>query len=275
MLIDLHVAPGDRTPANLAAAVAAAGLDGAVIAESDLDRWDAFADAFEALDLVPYLGIALPLDQGALLFVPRDLDDPTLDDGFAAPKGGWTLASALDRLAGLDGAIVAAHPFCRDLGDTLGDRVAEVKGLTAVVTRVGRGKVSWDRQADDAAARQGAGRVGSSGGYAAYLGRAATIVADDADIQEALVEALEAGNTLPIEFDDPRAPRDRSLPGADRGGRRDDRRDDRGGRRDDRGHRDDRGGRRDDRRGPPRRDDRGGRGGDRRGGGGGRRGDRS
>jgi hypothetical protein len=251
LLVDLHVSPSGRAPEALAQAVAAAGLDGAVITEADLDRWDTYADAFEALDLVPYLGIELPLDHGTLVFVPRDLDDPALEDSWAPPGGGtWTLDGAAQRLAGLDGAIIASHPYCRDLPSVLGDAVFDLKSVTAVITRVGQGKVAWDRQADEAADRRGAARLGSSSGLPAALGRAATILPEEADLQETLVDALEKGMCLPVELEDPAKPRDRRV--VEAASRRDD--DDRGGRRDSRG-RNDRGG---DRGGPRGREDRGG-----------------
>jgi hypothetical protein len=254
LLIDVHAAPARLAPAEFAKAVQEAGLEGAVIA-TDLDRWSDYADAFDDLSLVPFVGLALPLKRGTLVFIPRDADDEALDAvDWSAPDEGLTGAEARARVKGLDGLLVTTHPYFRDeTAPAIGDRVYGLKGLGGVVTRVGAGKLSWDALADAFAGKRGIARLGSAGGDVHTLGRAATVVPEGIETQEGLVNAIEAGLTLPVELDDPAQPKDRRPPPAPV------RREDRGPRRDGGGRGDRRGGRgRDDRRGGGR--DRGGRG---------------
>ncbi len=262
MLIDLHIVPGDRSPTELAEAVVASGLDAVVVTDRNrIDRTDDYVAALTDAGISAYVGVELALEAGSLVLVPRDADDPSFRDARWKPDTGtWTVSDARDAVQGIDGALIAGHPYCRDLGSVLGDRVYRVKGLAAVETRAGRGKVSWDRLAEHAATKAQAAHVGSAGGRLDFLGSAATVFPGEAGDQAALVDALREGTCLPVEFEDPADPRDRKPP--DPPPRREDRGDrdgrGRGGRDRDRGGRGgrDRGGR-----------DRGGRGG---GGGGGR-----
>lgn len=254
MLIEVHAASTNQTPAALAQAVADAGLDGAIITVDSPDRWADFADAFDDAGLVPFLGLEIACTRGALVFVPRDTEDAALDDvQWRAPAGGHAIRDAVALVADLDGLLFTAHPYDRSGGDAPGDRIYQAKGLGGVVTRTGQGKPSWDGLADAYAEKYGIARLGSGGDR---LGGAATVVPEGIETQAALLGALEAGLTIPVEFDDPAARKDRAGP-PPRPPRRDDRRggrDDRGGRGRDRG---DRGGRGRDR------GDRGGRGRDR------------
>lgn len=262
LLIDVHAAPGRLAPTEFAQAVADAGLDGAVITTT-LERWSIYADAFDDLSLVPFVGLALPLTRGTLIFIPRDADDEALDGvDWTAPAEGLSAADARARVAGLDGLLIATHPYFRDeTTPSIGDRIYGVKGLGGVVTRAGAGKMSWDALADAFAGKQGIARLGSAGGAVHVLGRAATVVPEGIETQDGLVGALTAGLTLPVELDDPANPKDRRPPPApvrrdDRGPRRDDRR---GGRDGGRGGRGRDGGRREGGRGRGRDDRKGGR----------------
>lgn len=264
MLIDLHASPGNLSPTEFARACADAGLDAVVVADvMRTDRLDDYLDALDELELLGFAGVALPLDRGTVVVIPRN-DDPTFRQ--ASWRGPWTVEAIAERLPDFDGLLLAAHPYCRDrdVGPMMGDKVYFLKGLGAVETRIGKGNPLWDRQADRVAEKRRVPRIGSSSGDASRLGVAMTALTDEPETQAELIEALQPGKALPFELDDPANPRDRRLP--EPAPRRE--RDDRGPRRD----RDDRGrGRRDgDRRGGRRDDRRGGRGDDRRGGGRGR-----
>lgn len=255
MLIDVHAAPQTTPPTAFAEAAQAAGLHGVVITAPDLDRWSDYADAFDDVGLVPFMGIALPLTRGTLVFVPRDADDEALDAvDWTPPAGGFEPADAQALIEGLNGLTLITHPYYRDADPAIGDRVYGIKNIGGVVTRVGAGKLTWDMMADGFATKRGLARLGSAGGDVGLLGRAATVFPAGIETQDGLIDAIEAGQTLPVELDDPADPRDRRGPPPapprresrdrdDRGGRG--RRDDRGGRgRDDRGGRGGRGGRR-------------------------------
>lgn len=259
MLIDPHANPGDLEPDAFANACRDAGL-GAVVIASRLSthRLDDHLAALKAVGLVGFAGVEVPLDRGALVAIPTE-DGPA----FRGMKWGsltWSAEMVAERLGDFDGLLISTHPYLREGGGgAMGDRIYILKGLGGVQTRVGRGELSWDAMADRAADRKKLARLGSSGGVIQHLGAAATVIDGDIETQADLVEALRGGSTLVVEFDDPRAPRDRRPPRREprpeRGARdRDDRRGrgrdrDRGGR--DRGGRD-RGGRG---RGSRRRDD--------------------
>ena len=238
MLIDPHANPGALSPTAFAQAIAAAGLSGAIIARAhrsdDMNTWFA---ALEDAGLVPFAGVELHLDRGRVVFVPDNWEAPA----FAAANWGHPDAAVdsealLAQCAEIGGALIASHPYCRELGEVMGDRVYRLRNLVGVVVKVGTGQLSWDTLAEHAATAKRAARLGSSNGQVARLGFAATVVPDEVEDEAGLVEALRAGLSFPIEFDDPTAPRDRSVPvpprrddGDERGPRRDD---DRGPRRD-------------------------------------------
>jgi len=214
MLIDLHTAPGRQTPAELAEAARSAGLDAVVVTDRNrIDRTDAYVEALEDAGVRGYVGVELALKAGTLVLVPRDPEASAFRDAKWAPGGPtWAMADALDAVREIDAALIAGHPYCRELGSVLGDRVYRVKGLAAVETRAGRGMLSWDRLAEHAAQKARATQLGSSGGDPAFLGRAATVFPGEAGDQAALVDALREGNCLAVEFDDPANPRDRTPP---------------------------------------------------------------
>ena len=256
MLIDLHANPGELAPGDFASRVANAGLDAVVLTLTNrADALEPYIDALEEQDVAVYVGVELALEKGLIVFLPTSEDDAFFDADWTNQGSLWTVDSLRDRLDDWSGCVIAAHPYCRDDESVLGDQVYRLPKLAAVATRTGRGRSTWDRLADDVAAKKGAVRIGTSCGNAEYLGAAATVFADEFEEQAELIAAIEAGQCVLIEMDDPAAPRDRRPP------RRPQNRDDRGGRSPrGRGDRGDRGGRRErgergDRRGRGRRRD--------------------
>jgi hypothetical protein len=254
VLIDPHANPGALSPAEFAQALTAAGLSGAIIARAhrsdDMNTWFA---ALEDADLVPFAGVELHLDRGRVVFVPDNWEAPAFSAAnWGHPDAAVDSEALLAQCAEIGGALIASHPYCRELGEVMGDRVYRLRNLTGIVVKVGCGQLSWDTLAESAATAKRAARLGSSNGIAARLGFAATVVPDEVEDEAGLMEAFRAGLTFPIEFDDPTAPRDRSVPlpprrdsgeDGERGPRRDDDRGDRGPRREG-GDRGDRGPRR-------------------------------
>ena len=259
MLVDLHANPGELSPEDFAEAVDNAGLDAVVITRTNrADGLDAYADALDAREIDGFFGVELALDKGMVVYVPSEPDADFSDADWTNEGRQWTIEALRERLDGAEGAVIASHPYCREEHPALGDRVYQLKPLTGVATRVGRGRVVWDRLADQAAIKRGLTAVATSGGSLAHLGAAATVFHDEIEDQAGLVTALAEKTCFTIEMDLKDAPKDRRPPApsapSDRGdgprgrGRRDD--DRRGGR-----------GRRDDRRGGGGRGGRGGRGG--------------
>jgi hypothetical protein len=214
LLIDLHAAPGDRSPEAFAAAVTAAGLDAVVITDRNrIDRSDAYVEALTKVGVRAYVGVEFGLEAGTLVLVPTDPDDAAFRDGTWKPTGAaWSIPDALEAAAAVDGVLIAGHPYCRDLGRVLGDRVYRVKGVAGVETRVGRGQLSWDNLAEHAARKADAAQLGSSGGDPNALGAAGTVFPGEAGTQSALVDSIRDGLCLAIEMDDPASPRDRTPP---------------------------------------------------------------
>ncbi len=260
MLIELHGTPGGRSPEAYAEAAVAAGLDGVVVTDHErVDRVGRYVEALEAAGLKAFAGVELGLKAGVVVLIPRDPGDAAFAEASWKPEGEYCKSSdARSRAYELGGALIAGHPYCRELGNVLGDRVYTVKGLDGVEVRVGQGRLSWDRLADHAASKANAARLGGCGGDVERLGAAATVFDDGIEDQKELVGALVAGECLPLEIEDPANPRDREpppppAPREPRGGR-DRERGGRGGRGDrDRGGRGDR--ERGGRRGGPRRRD--------------------
>ena len=234
VLIDPHANPGDLSPVEFARAAANAGLEGVVVTETNrVDRIDDYLDAVEDAGLAAFVGVELPLDKGVLVLIPRDPEADPFYEAKWQRTTPWTLDEVLEAAKAVDAVVLGSHPYCRDQDSVLGDRVYAVKGMIGLETRVGHGKVNWDQMADAVAVKKSVSRLGSSGGDAAYLGYAATVFLGDPTHEE-MLEQIANNQCMPIEFEDPTRPRDRSTPRRERAPR-----DDRGGR----GRRDDRGGR--------------------------------
>lgn len=269
MLVDLHLTPRDLAPQALAAAARSAGLHGVVITDTNrTDRLSAYVDAAHQAGLAAYAGVELALTRGFLVFIPKVVNPEFLAAGWSAGSGKWAPLEAIKACAAVPGVIIAGHPYCRDLESILFDHVFTLPNLSAIETRVARGRPLWDAMADDVATRRNLPRVGSCGGDPAFVGRAVTYVQGERLSQAGLVDAILEGNVWPIEFEARgqsrpheeefvEAPRRHDEEGAEgEGGEpRDDDRPRRGPRSDgDRPRRDGRGGDRGGSRGPRRRD---------------------
>ncbi len=252
MIIEVHANPRGLSPAAFADLVAESGLDAVVVTLAhSVEGLSDFIEAIEARELEAFAGVELTLSAGRCIFVPKD-GASVMGRDWSGDSGVWSSEALEELRTDLDGVLLASHPYYRSEDQPLGDRVYRLGGLAGVVTRLGRGRSTWDRLADQVAEKKGICRLGSSGGDLDFLGSAGTVLSDEIDDQASLVEALKSGLSVPVEFDDPATPRDRTPPerprrndssgDRGRGGRRDER-----GRRDARGRRDDGGRRRDGR----------------------------
>ena len=237
MLIDFHANPRELSPADFAEAVNAAGLDGVVIAASGtVDGLDGYVAALDTLGLKGFVGVECTMERGAFVFIPRKDDASFRNADWQGAHTLWTPAEIKEVVADLDGTLIATHPYCRTDEPPMGDRVYMVKGVKGIVTRTGKGQVTWDRLAEQAAAKKGAAQLGSSCGSPEDLGRAATSIYGEISGQSDLVDALLEQRCTAVEMDSETQTRDRSEPKPLE--RSDDRRDGRG--RDGRRGRDDR-----------------------------------
>ena len=80
--------------------------------------------------------------------MPERVDAAFLGAAWSSGAGRWDTAAALSACKAVPGAIIAGHPYCRDLESVLFDTVFTLPGLAAVETRVARGRPLWDAMAD-------------------------------------------------------------------------------------------------------------------------------
>lgn len=279
MLIDMHVhshhTPGVEASARQTLEAArAAGLEGVCFTDRHSTR-----NAVELIRLGAevgvevFVGLEIATDHGVLLGIAPSIDEFYLEEQWRALMGSGTprAQQVIDVFNQIGGAVIAAYPYDLDIPWGSGDRIFELKGLSAVESFVPRLTGMRNALAVEAARAFGVGCTGGSD-RADGLGQAATLFTGRIDSQAALVAGLRQGCwavAYGVEIVDPVGSAD------DGGGReRDDRRE--RGDRGDRGDRERRGGDRNGRGGDRggRGGDRGGRGGDRGGRGGDRGGDR-
>ncbi len=200
MLVDLHMTPKELTPNALANAAKSAGLHGAVITDTHrTDRLMAFATELRALGLKAYAGVEMTLEKGSIVFIPRDPNGPFASRNFAPAGLRWVWQDAVSVLEGLEGVVLAGHPYCRELDSAMVDVVYYLPTLHAIETRVARGRPIWDMMADEAVDRRNIARVGTCGGDPEFLGRSMTFVEGEQLSQAELVDALLSRNCWPIE----------------------------------------------------------------------------
>lgn len=203
MLIDLHVHTRHSPDSSLEAreaieAAQALGLEG--IAFADVDS-TAGREEFLALrgdaPLALFFGVTISTDHGRLLCFFPDAEatpDPAELLG-PKPEEGWPIRDALQKLREAGAAVIAAHPYDRELERPMGDALFTLEGLAGVEALSGRLGDASNEHAINAAAHLDLPCVGGSGARSAEeIGRAATLFRDEIASQRSLVEALNAGH---------------------------------------------------------------------------------
>lgn len=224
MLIDLHVHVGDKglNPAEVVQRARELRLDGVVLVDDDR-----FPDpaTLPASDGVRVLAAAEVLtDRGHyLLFLPRPRELPPIAE-ILGPRSekGWSVRDVLVRAEALGGAVVAAHPYDREIPNPGGDILYTLRRLTAVEAVNARRGFEIGAPAIEAADILGVACTGGSDAREALdeVGSAATLFARRIDDEEQLIDALKSGQCWPVEAGTPPFGGKRDNGGRDRERRR-------------------------------------------------------
>lgn len=204
MLIDLHVhgpaTPGcTLRPAEALAAARAAGLDAVAFTDVDtLSGLEPLRAAGREAGLLALVGVEVTTDRGHYLcFFPDPAAVPPLPElfGGAAP---WPVRTVLERVRGLGGAVVAAHPYDKAVAHPSGDAIFTLDGLSAIQGLHGRRRGHHDDLAVEAADHLNLPCVGGSGALTGpgELGTAATLFRDQVTSERELVAQLLAGTVF-------------------------------------------------------------------------------
>jgi len=250
MLIDLHVHSLHTrgcalTPREVVRRAREVGLDGVVVTDlNTLDGLEEIRAAGREEGLLALCGVEVATDRGHYLCFfpdPARVPAPAQMFGSAMP---WPVRSVLAQVRELGGAVVAAHPYDKNVDHPGGDVVFTLDGLAAIEGLNARRRGPANDLAIEAADHMNLPCTGASGAHElADIGKAATLFRDPVKSEADLVAQLKAGTIFSVAIG--------VSPGAEGGRERAPAaRHDRGQRRD-----------RDERRGPPRAGrERGGRG---------------
>ncbi len=254
MLIDLHVHSRsthgcDLDPAEAVARAEAVGLDG--ICFTDLDTMEAVEEihALRASARIAVLvGMEAQTDHGRFLcyFPDPAKVQPAEILGSAEAPLRRPAREVMEAAIARGGAVVAAHPYDRDLEKPMGDFVFTLRQLAAVEGIAGNRGVNVNELAIEAADHLSLPCVGGSAALRSYdeIGSAATLFKEPIRDEAELVAALRGGSVWAVKIGEPprfhgddaalRVPRERhprdGAPRDDRGGRRGGRHGSRGGR---------------------------------------------
>lgn len=250
MLIDLHVhsrrTPGcPLDPAEVIRRAESLGLDGVCFTDTNTLAGAAELHALRSSTRLKVLvGVEVVTDHGHYLcFFPDPVATPEPVALFGPPEGGpWSVREVIEKVRARGGAIVAAHPYDREVEKPAGDFLFTLRGLHAVEGLCGRKRVNVNELAIEAADHLALPCVGGSAAARGLdeLGTAATLFRDPIEDEAGLVAALRAGAVWAVAIGTPPemggagpAPRWDRFEGRER--RRDRDRDRRGGRRERRG----------------------------------------
>ncbi|AKU90441.1 PHP-associated domain-containing protein [Vulgatibacter incomptus] len=202
MLIDLHVhssrTPGcSLDPAEAVARAQALGLDG--ICFTDLDTLGGVEELHalrEKASIAVLVGMEAVTNHGHFLcFFPDPAGvRPEEVLGAEAPTA-RPARDVVEAVLAKGGAVVAAHPYDRDLEKPMGDFVFTLRSLTAVEGYTGTRRVNVNELAIEAADHLSVPCVGGSGAMAGYdeIGTAATLFKEPVRDEAELVRALRDG----------------------------------------------------------------------------------
>ena len=207
MIIDLHVhsrhTPGCAIdPSEAVRRAHAAGLDG--ICFTDLDTL-AGLEEFRALakeaPIKVFVALELAAERGHyLVFFPQPEKVPELGQ-LLGPKP-WVVKDVLAKLNQLGAAVVAAHPFEKDMESPVGDLLYTLRGLAGIEVHNPRVKAGANELAVEAAEHLRVPCVSGSASkpHLEDMGRAGTLfkrpVASEADIVEQLKQGAVWAVTL-------------------------------------------------------------------------------
>jgi predicted metal-dependent phosphoesterase TrpH len=241
MLIDLHVhtlrTPGCAlTPREVVRRAREAGLDGVVV--TDLNTMEGLEEVRAAgreEGLLALCGLEVATDRGHYLcFFPDPARVPAPAQMFGSTVP-WPVRGVLAKVRDMGGAVVAAHPYDKNVERPGGDVILTLDGLAAVEGLNARRRGPANDLAIEAADHMNLPCTGASGAHElADIGKAATLFRDPVTSEADLVAQLKAGTIFSVAIGVTPGVAGRERGPAERSDRRGPRRD------------------RDERRGPPR-----------------------
>ncbi|MCX7959357.1 MAG: PHP domain-containing protein [Deltaproteobacteria bacterium] len=201
MLIDLHIHSNRRKdstldPRDIIARAKNTILDGIVFTDGGY-----YEDANELKDyglelgLIVLFGAEIHTDKGHMLIYlpePERLNDFSQDE--------YRISEIINRVNSLKGAIVAAHPYRKDIDKPLGDGLFNITGLTAIETESGFSDNTANMLAYDAASRLGIPMTGGSATRTDFenLGAYATLFSGKINNEKELVDKLLGSRYYPV-----------------------------------------------------------------------------
>ncbi len=200
MLIDLHVHSNHNKnssldPREIIVRAKSTVLDGIVFTDGYYEDAKDLKDYGSELGIVVLFGTEIHTDKGHMLIYLPDLN---LLKEFK--HGNFKISDLISRVNELKGAIVAAHPYRKDIENPLGDGLFNIEGLTAIETESGFSNSTGNMLAYDAAARLGIAMTGGSATSTDFdnLGAYATIFSGWINNEQELVDKLLNSRYYPV-----------------------------------------------------------------------------
>lgn len=204
MLLDLHVHLRHLTDSpleirDIIARTRKTLLDGVVLTDDgyyeDIEELKGYA---QDVGVVLLFGAEIHTDKGHMLIYLPDL--LMLKRYSNRPQEGVPINALVKQVTTDGGAIVAAHPYKKDIDRPLGDGLFNVEGLTAIEVESGFADNTATMLAYDAAERLGVPMTGGSATKTDFenLGVYATLFAGRISTEEDLVNKLKKGRYYPV-----------------------------------------------------------------------------
>lgn len=194
MLIDIHV-HNDEALAPLFAQAKEMKLDAlGFTLNEQFDGLEELRTAAQEQDLKVFCGCRVSTNRGELLCYFPDPEALQGEENWLGDTEAGKLPAVeqvIEQVHAKDGAVIAAHPYYKDLPAPMGDHIFAIKGLHACEVA---SPLTTGMQRDLAIEAAESMKLGSVGGSSAHspdeLGLALTYVAEDLADEAALVEAI-------------------------------------------------------------------------------------
>jgi len=204
MLIDLHIHSSFQkdsplSPREIIARAKNTILDGLVFTDNGIYTDVADLKSYgEELGIVVLFGAEVHTDKGHMLVYLPDIS--LLGDIVRSSDEPVSVVELIKRVNGLGGAVVAAHPYKKDIDRPLGDGLFLVEGLTAIEVESGFTNSTANALAYEAASRLGIPMTGGSATKENLdnLGLYATLFAGRISNEKELVDKLKNARYYPV-----------------------------------------------------------------------------
>jgi hypothetical protein len=196
VLVDLHVMIDEKEAADIAAMLQNTMLDGVCLVALDSLPDKSIVEAATALELAVFVGAQMPLSRGHILAIPKtgELDVFTLREGCENDQ------DLIGRLNDAGCAVIPCHPYDRDSGTAIGDRIAQLTGLHGLIAVTADSAVTANDLALEMVDSLDLPALGGSAD--GDVGKAATLLANPVSTQEELVDEVRRGDCWALSFGD-------------------------------------------------------------------------